>query len=1116
MPDIEGDGLHNMITTAWNARSSPAEWAASVFDWNKTGGYSPKKLSSTLCDLLLNQILIGPSPSPLLVTYMQYGMITRLIHPLDFFTRLHYSISPSRPAQLNSFLTLLIAPFIQHIRAFDEKTGDELCDPIWKDDHEQSYADIAHELARAYVLMSTLLAEGVEYGASKNAVKPVSKNENPTSPLTALFSSPTSPPAPSTSSSQLLKMEAKGMVATNVQLCVDILTEILTTARTKAFILMSRYAHTELWDNLMAILRKVCTYTALERLADAYKGLLRHHASSLPWLSRSDPEGLGLPWMALMLAVEFETKGKIMYSSEDAFARFEMLRCVRGYSYVDFYVELWCAALRTLQRKEYGSEEWLRCKDFLLVKVPLLLCKWKQVITQGVNPITQPTASDSSSSASTPSPPASARSSPPTQPIYDHTTPLVSMNTQYNDVEISIFCTSQFPQLVAKQSKNDDAFDPVEAIARSCIVRGLVSAENIKQLMPHITISLPHASATAISIAALVKCEVPNTEEDVNELKRLISPELRLNESTAQVMSSICTILCKNTDIQEHMVMLVLYVLDKDSNLDLALVLNLIAQLSRPDVLTVLKAHGRMPQMIAYLVQYCDEWGYPPPESHISHHRFGTAFCLLVKALEYHNLRSHSYNQIVLHFVLRSIATRKLGSFITPTHSNALHPRSHAQPETPFPFWDWYRNYLHIHSTHTPFCTTHLPDKEGAARHQIDPLHKLAERVLDVLRGPSPRERLQVLLQSTTPWQLISSMPYLCSILYQGCIQGLQVSDFTQIITPLSQEVPHCMSEIAFWMVDELARGTRAADEARYEVPLPLTLLSAIISVPMPTIVFDTMKIMICPILLSLRPRSEATINTIIAKMDWQPPRFEAFNIDSIHAAKFMEEVFQKVLDVAYPSSDLLQAAFGSMFLLSAKLGAAHFVDLVCKEFMNVMVRQSGSGHSSVHALRTAELSGAIIGACGSSLGLRILYTEKIPIFLHWVKNGFQSELLAYFCMTAGVFCGVFHVSAFVSNLEDCFGLEASFAMQHISQIVSDIIDQQQRQITPVLTFATTFLTLLLALPRTKLVSLGKDLVHRMAIKLKQLGRPDLVVSLLDLADAHDRAFAAHLFTTVV
>ena len=94
--------------------------------------------------------------------------------------------------------------------------------------------------------------------------------DNPTSPLSALFSPPTSPAVTSVNTaSQIQRSEAKGMVSVNVQLCagimvppcfsvvppycytslmiVDILTEILTTPRTKAFVLMARYTHSDLW-----------------------------------------------------------------------------------------------------------------------------------------------------------------------------------------------------------------------------------------------------------------------------------------------------------------------------------------------------------------------------------------------------------------------------------------------------------------------------------------------------------------------------------------------------------------------------------------------------------------------------------------------------------------------------------------------------------------------------------------------------------------------------------------------------------------------------------------------------------------------------------------------------
>ena len=156
-----------------------------------------------------------------------------------------------------------------------------------------------------------------------------------------------------------------------------------------------------------------------------------------------------------------------------------------------------------------------------------MLCKWRQVLTQDLNPINTPTAAAPMSSNL--SPPASARTSSESS----STTLALPSGGIYNDVELSIFYVSHFPQLVAKQSKGihfsfqscflttsppslsnhlphplliytDDSFDPVEAITRSCIVRGLVNAENIKQLLPQMTVFLPPASATVSNISLKV------------------------------------------------------------------------------------------------------------------------------------------------------------------------------------------------------------------------------------------------------------------------------------------------------------------------------------------------------------------------------------------------------------------------------------------------------------------------------------------------------------------------------------------------------------------------------------------------------------------------------------
>lgn len=88
--------------------------------------------------------------------------------------------------------------------------------------------------------------------------------------------------------------------------------------------------------------------------------------------------------------------------------------------------------------------------------MPLLLCKWKQILAQELNPITSPTASHPASNPSSP-PPSSNNSSLPsfsTSSITLTPIPTSPGSTTYNDVEMSLFYVSQFPQLVEKQIKD--------------------------------------------------------------------------------------------------------------------------------------------------------------------------------------------------------------------------------------------------------------------------------------------------------------------------------------------------------------------------------------------------------------------------------------------------------------------------------------------------------------------------------------------------------------------------------------------------------------------------------------------------------------------------------------
>lgn len=147
------------------------------------------------------------------------------------------------------------------------------------------------------------------------------------------------------------------------------------------------------------------------------------------------------------------------------------MRCLRGYSYLDFYCELWCAGLRILQKTEYQTNDWYKCKHFLLVKVnhrydhfavlillkiPLLLTKWKtgfypEVDNRVTNLINPPNPS-----ATNPANPPTSNSVSPVDPIQPppSATGTTTAGYSFNDVELSVSYLSNFPFLIEKQHKN--------------------------------------------------------------------------------------------------------------------------------------------------------------------------------------------------------------------------------------------------------------------------------------------------------------------------------------------------------------------------------------------------------------------------------------------------------------------------------------------------------------------------------------------------------------------------------------------------------------------------------------------------------------------------------------
>lgn len=418
---------------------------------------------------------------------------------------------------------------------------------------------------------------------------------------------------------------------------------------------------------------------------------------------------VGMVWLALELAVELEVSGKCIFAYPDSFQMFESLRCIRGLSLGAFYSQLWVATLRVLAKSEPGTALWLRTRDFLVVKIPILISNWKAYQFSVARP-----------------------------PTVESTAPSVEIvsSVDIKIVEQSILTASKYASLTNKVNLIDEItgelFDPIDAILLACGIRKIVKNSVVAELFPdrHMRDPLEPPSPTEIKLEDIIAGTIPRTKADVELLKKLINPQLVLNDKNQALLDSICTSMCKKWDIQEHIVDLVFTVLDRDSHIDVGLVVHLMAHLSNTRVLDVLHTHGRMTQLVAYLAQYCDEWGMAPPEKHgISrHHHFGTAYLLLLQTLELHDLKHHPFNNAVLHNSLRSIANRNSSDFVTPVYSNVA-AVALTNNQTLFPFWEWYRNYVFAVTSNSPYATREIPSGDPAHANQVS----LANTLLEVL-----------------------------------------------------------------------------------------------------------------------------------------------------------------------------------------------------------------------------------------------------------------------------------------------------------------------------------------------------------------------------------------------
>eukprot|EP01111_Echinosteliopsis_oligospora_P013836 TRINITY_DN5067_c0_g1_i1.p1 TRINITY_DN5067_c0_g1~~TRINITY_DN5067_c0_g1_i1.p1 ORF type:complete len:267 (+),score=23.23 TRINITY_DN5067_c0_g1_i1:226-1026(+) len=245
------------------------------------------------------------------------------------------------------------------------------------------------------------------------------------------------------------------------------------------------------------------------------------------------------------------------------------------------------------------------------------------------------------------------------------------------------------------------------------------------------------------------------------------------------------------------------------------------------------------------------------------------------------------------------------------------------------------------------------------------------------------------------------------------------------------------------------------------------------------------------------------------------PPNVE-IPYPKLSKAKYAADLFNLFLQDACPPTIPLAGISEVIYSVCASMSPEIFVNYVCVQLMKYIENASVAyGPVATNAIRAAELAGFLIGlACGVA-GITYFMSTQLPVLITQAKTSFQAKALAYLVCQAASFSGVLHVPVLMNHFEHCFGLVAPFAVADLHQTILELIEKQTSVVSTSGIFATTLLSLLLALPRTKNLTVNKKTAYQQCLALKKIDESNLILSILDLTESVDRAFAAFLFTNI-
>jgi hypothetical protein len=769
------------------------------------------------------------------------------------------------------------------------------------------------------------------------------------------------------------------------------------------------------------------------------------------------------PSLTLALIVHDELSGVRFQTLENSAAKLEYFRRICNMPRHLFYAELWSAVFRYDAQCLDNTNRQLKCRTFLFVKIPLLMALWN---TKKLESFYEYSFSSSSSAfltalndcndvelslvhlsrltstlSQTTLPPHSATSSFGLTTTSSSTKPLLTevLNVCAVHNLISPQRLQNLVTLMISQEKNTSTKRSEEmSVDERITLRPVSDLSILMDALAVVNLQFPNSflvedspnnnnSSQSVNIEQVLQRHILQTQQEVRSLLEYFrrASVAKNTEVMSVAVSCVANSLCTQWKLQEDIVTLILEVLNPNNKVVMPVVSLFCNALCNESVLSVLHYHPVLPQLLKYMIHYCDTYGYiSSPEAH---EYFTSTFLLLLVLLEFYQVKIYSQNQKIVLDVLKEI-------------QHELQPQSQHNRYT---FTDWYREYLNnivdgsvdcsgcgsvlillfLHPENPPPYIT----KYGAWS-VLESLNYVLKQVWQVKIYVS-----QSMSEDTSQNSLISN-----DALMQGLITLFRTSPYVIPMTLL------WITNNIYFSADFTTQFAAGVLVALVESFFPNQM--GIAECPLSNNVKTALRLIMkrpflglfAHILTELKPEREKLLSLICSEEDRDDVERSFVTVSSLK--EILQVTFHNV--IKSPSLSPQRFTVTQMAVIASHMGFANYCNSILQELL-ISVGEQWCTYPQ--ALRSAELAAYLLGSSPLDVLIHLLSVAIIENCLPRIHTVLEGQILAY-C----VFLAILH-SDLLKTLETTQRLtltekRVTVALHHFLFGLTELLERIEKQ----------------------------------------------------------------------